>query len=82
VSPVGTTLLTSADRGGVVPVASPGEEVLQLVTDIASRGVEWRNAESQRLADRAASVSTAASVVLGIGAGLSRRRRPAYGFGD
>ena len=53
-SPVGARLPRSADRGGGRPLASSGEEVLKLVTDIANRGVEWRNAESQRLADRAA----------------------------
>jgi hypothetical protein len=68
----GATLLTDAERAsGNVPVGS--SEALDLATEIASRGVDWRDNESQRLADRAATVLTTASVVLGIGGGLVAR---------
>jgi hypothetical protein len=48
-----------------------GTDLPSLITDVAQRGFEWRDTESRRLADRAAGLLSAASVVLGVGAGLA-----------
>ena len=53
------------------PDSGDGTDLPSLITGIAQRGFEWRDTESRRLADRAAGLLSAASVVLGLGAGLA-----------
>lgn len=47
-------------------------DLLRLRMDVAQRGVDWRDAESQRLADRAATLLGVGSISLSIGAGFAQ----------
>jgi hypothetical protein len=48
------------------------KDTVALATEIAERGFQWRDEESRRLADRATSLLSAASVVIGLGTAFAQ----------
>ena len=64
-----------SDQEGMWHIPDGSSDLAALATDIAQRGVEWRDLESRRLADRAAGLLAAATLLMPPGLHRNRLRR-------